>query len=216
VSPPDRIDFVIPAHNEEATIAHVVRAVVEAELGPVLVVADSCRDATAMLAHEAGAAVLVTNVANKGGAMHAGVVHSSADRIGFIDGDLTGLQPEHLHLLATYPDAMVVGTRDSTQRVTRFPSIGGERVLPRRVATAANLLGAGYRAEMRLAASAKRLGVPIVEVALHGLQHHTTLDPGRVIPRWREVWAGYREYQTVGRQRVASATGRRPPYAAGD
>jgi glycosyltransferase involved in cell wall biosynthesis len=211
---PDEISFVIPAHNEAATVADVVRAVLAAELGPALVVADSCRDATALLAHQAGAAVLVVDAGDKGGAMHAGLVHTEADRVGFIDGDLTGLQPEHVHLLASPRDAMVVGVRDSTQRLSAFPPIGGERVLPRRVALGANLPGAGYRAEMRLAAGARRLGVPIIEVALPGLQHHTTLDPGRVVPRWREVWKGYREYQDAGRRRVASTTGRRPPYTA--
>jgi hypothetical protein len=57
------------------------------------------------------------------------------------------------------------------------------RVLRRREALGANLSGASYRAKMRLAASAKQLGVPIVEVALPGLQHQTSLDPARIIPR---------------------------------
>jgi glycosyltransferase involved in cell wall biosynthesis len=205
---------VIPAHNEAATIAGVVRAVLAAELGSVVVVADSCRDSTAAIAHLAGAAVLVADAGDKGTAMHLGLLHPEADRSGFVDGDLIGLEPQHLRLLGFRPDAMVVGIRDSTQRISPFPPIGGERILPRRVAIGAGLLGAGYRSEMRLAASAKRLGVPLVEVPLRGLQHRTSLDPSLALPGWREVWKGYREYESVGRQRSRVISGRRPPYAA--
>ncbi len=49
---------VIPAHNEEATVAEVVRGVAARCGIPVIVVNDSSVDATARLAREAGAVVL--------------------------------------------------------------------------------------------------------------------------------------------------------------
>jgi hypothetical protein len=213
-SAPAAIDFIVCAHNEAATVGPVVCAILAAELGPVLVVADRCRDDTPDVAYRAGAAVLVAAAGDKGTAMHLGLAHGSAPRVGFIDGDLQGLAPEHVHRLASIPEAMVVGLRDCTQRMSGFPPIGGERVLPREIALRAGLLGAGYRAEMRLAAAAKCFRVPIVEVELSGVQHPTRLEPSRVTSRWRGVWGGYREYQQAARWRTITA--RHPPYAATD
>jgi hypothetical protein len=65
---------------------------------------------------------------------------------------------------------------------------------------------------MRLAAAAKRLGVPIVEVPLVGLEHPMRLEPSRVSSRWLGVWSGYQEYRQAGRWRTVQ--GRHPPYAA--
>jgi hypothetical protein len=93
---------------------------------------------------------------SSGSAMYR-VMHTDSERLGFLDADLVDLQPDHLHQLASRPDAMVVGLRDSTQRIIGFPPIGGERVLPRAVARGTDLAG-GYRAEMRLAATAKLWG----------------------------------------------------------
>jgi hypothetical protein len=206
------IDWIVCAHNESATIDGVVRAIVRARLGPVLVVADRCTDNTAFLAHQAGAAVLTANAGEKGTAMALGLMQTEADRVGFIDADLVGLRPDHLMLLSAWSDAMVVGLRDSTQRLAGFPPIGGERVLPCEIALRAGLQGSAYKAEMRLAAAAKRLGYPTVEVELRGLQHPTRLQPARVASRWHGVWRGYREYQAAERWRSSSS--RNPPYAA--
>src|SRR6478735_1804737 len=57
-----RLDVVVPAHNEEAVIAELMRSLVDQEgparLGRVLVVADHCSDRTAEVARQAGAEVL--------------------------------------------------------------------------------------------------------------------------------------------------------------
>ncbi|HEY2944444.1 MAG TPA: glycosyltransferase [Vicinamibacteria bacterium] len=57
-----RFDVVVPAHDEEATIAETVRSLLAVDyprsLYRVLVVADNCRDRTAEVAERAGARVL--------------------------------------------------------------------------------------------------------------------------------------------------------------
>ena len=205
------IAWIVPAHDEAPTVAAIVRAIAAARLGPVLVVADRCRDATGAEAQRAGAHVLTADAGDKGTAMHLGLAHSASERVGFIDADLIGLRPDHLHRLASIPDAMVVGL--ATWRIPGFPSIAGQRVLPRELAQAADLAGAGYRAEMELAAVARFRRVPIIEIPLPGLHHPTTIRPQRDICRWSDVWAGHRIYR-----RTAALSrrppDRRPPYSA--
>ena len=52
------VGILIPAFNEEATVADVVKVALESGLGEVLVVADGCTDWTARVAKAAGARVL--------------------------------------------------------------------------------------------------------------------------------------------------------------
>lgn len=70
-----RFDIVVPAHDEEATIAETVRSLLGVEypraLYRVLVVADNCGDRTAEVAETAGARVLVRRDAGRRGKGHA-------------------------------------------------------------------------------------------------------------------------------------------------
>jgi glycosyltransferase involved in cell wall biosynthesis len=207
------IAWIVPAHNEAPTVGAVARAIVVAELGPVLVIADRCQDHTAAEALRAGAAVLLADAGDKGTALALGLKHTNSERVGFIDADLLGLAPAHLHQLAALPDAMVVGLRDTTRRVAGFPPIGGERVLPRVIARGVGLAGAGYRAEMELAAVAKFWRVPIVEVELRGLEHPTRIRLEREVVRWSGVWAGHRSYRRTAAL-CRPVNGRRPSYSA--
>jgi 1,2-diacylglycerol 3-beta-glucosyltransferase len=62
-SPTKRVAVLVPAHDEEASIARCVRSLLDQayprELFEVIVIADNCTDATAPVAREAGADVLV-------------------------------------------------------------------------------------------------------------------------------------------------------------
>ncbi|GAA5511750.1 hypothetical protein Dcar01_00463 [Deinococcus carri] len=90
---------VIPAFNEEETVAEVVRAA--RELTPdVVVVSDGSSDRTAQVAREAGARVvdLPQNV-GKGPALRAGLEATAAEYVVMLDGDLLGLTREHLERL---------------------------------------------------------------------------------------------------------------------
>jgi glycosyltransferase involved in cell wall biosynthesis len=193
------IDFVVPAHNEQATVGAVVAAIQAARSArTVIVVSDASTDHTAAEAAARGAVVLQLDAGDKGSAMAAGLHMVSTPRVGFIDADLTGLTPQHIDQLAAMPaGVMAVGVRDTTARINSLPPIGGERILPTVVARAAGLEGAGYTAEMRLAHAAKRVGVPTEDVRLRGLQHRTNLTPTSV-RRWAQVGRGYASY-TFGR-----------------
>jgi 1,2-diacylglycerol 3-beta-glucosyltransferase len=70
-----RFDLIVPSHNEEENIAKTVKALLAIdyprELFRVVVVADNCVDATAALAAEAGAEVIVRNDATLRGKGYA-------------------------------------------------------------------------------------------------------------------------------------------------
>ena len=87
IAPSLRFDVVVPAHDEEATIAETVRSLLRVayprSLYRVLVVADNCEDGTADAAARAGAQVLVRRDPahrGKGHALAYAFAHVLADR----------------------------------------------------------------------------------------------------------------------------------------
>ncbi|MEU2718401.1 glycosyltransferase [Streptomyces sp. NPDC007205] len=84
------VAVVIPAHNEEATIGELVRAVLDQPypICQLIVVADSCTDRTAEVARQAGATlVLETTFKDKASNQNAALPHVTADVIVGFDGD---------------------------------------------------------------------------------------------------------------------------------
>ncbi|MFF7196114.1 glycosyltransferase [Streptomyces sp. NPDC008079] len=83
----EAIAVVIPAHNEEALLPAALEAVAAAARHPALaavrirtvVVADSCRDGTARIAHRAGALVVPVGFRSPGRARATGAEHALAE-----------------------------------------------------------------------------------------------------------------------------------------
>lgn len=152
---------VIPAHNEAANIGAVLAAAIGANVGPVIVVADSCDDDTAYLSMGVASSVVVIDAGDKGSAMAAGLSRVTDDATLFVDADVRGLKPEHVEALAIAPPAggMVVGLRDGAP-ATGLPPISGERRLPTEFARSIPLAGSGYRAELLIDAAVARAGLP--------------------------------------------------------
>lgn len=105
------VSVIIPARDEEATVGLIVgaiRAALMTGTSPLvedLVVVDSdSADATARVAHEAGARVVATTdvlpdiptVAGKGEAMWRGLAATEGDIIVFLDADLRSFTPEYV------------------------------------------------------------------------------------------------------------------------
>ncbi|MBI5370340.1 glycosyltransferase [Candidatus Uhrbacteria bacterium] len=134
---------IIPAFNEETTIAQVVRPLVTSEgIDEVVVVSDGSTDETAHLARREGATVLeLPRRGGKGEAMHFGVEQTTAQVLAFFDADLRGLTHEHVErLLLPVVNGgrwMNVGIRDRGRLWTwvshHLPLISGERAMRREV-----------------------------------------------------------------------------------
>ena len=94
-----RVVALVAAHNEEASIAATVAALLaqERRLERVVVIADNCSDATACVARAAGAEVveLSANQHRKSGALNAGfsLLENEADLLVTVDAD-TVLPPD--------------------------------------------------------------------------------------------------------------------------
>jgi len=135
-----KITAIIPAYNEEATVAEVVRVARSSKLiDEVLVVSDGSTDNTVETARAAGARVLELQKNNgKGSAMRLGVLDTNAPIVLFLDADLRGLTVDHLELLIwpviTGGRAMNAAQRDRgifNPLVRHLPLISGERVMTR-------------------------------------------------------------------------------------
>ncbi|MTI94463.1 MAG: glycosyltransferase family 2 protein [Firmicutes bacterium] len=135
-----KVAAIVPAYNEENTIAAVVKVLLASTLiDQTIVVSDGSTDNTATIASRLGALVvnLPENV-GKGGAMMAGIKQTDADYIMFLDADLIGLQKRHIEeLLAPVIEGnndMSLGvfkkgrrTTDLAQKVA--PYLSGQRVI---------------------------------------------------------------------------------------
>lgn len=139
-----RIAAIIPAYNEEQTVAEVVRSAKASELiDEIIAVSDGSEDKTAEEARTAGADKVLELPENygKGTAMFLGTKETSAEIIIFMDADVRGLTPPHIRqIIEPVLDgrrAMNVGTRDRGKFFNYFamqmPLIGGERALRRSV-----------------------------------------------------------------------------------
>ena len=180
-------DVVVCAHNEAKTIGAVLAAILGAPShGRLIVVADRCTDETAQIARDAGALVLEEEAGTKGSAMALGLREVESLDVAFCDADISGLTSEHVETLLTHPPhpGMVVLLRDGAPlSFGRWPSISGERRVPRRLADEAGLRGSGWKAELRINAACVAAGLPWAHVVARGVT-----NPRRSKPReWAQV-----------------------------
>lgn len=93
------VAVVIPAFNEEDTVAGVIK--VGLELTPdVVVTSDGSVDNTVKVAQQAGAKVIdLQPNGGKGPALKAALEATQAEYVVMLDADLTGLTLEHLNIL---------------------------------------------------------------------------------------------------------------------
>ncbi len=113
------VSLVIPAYNEEATIAAVVEEFRRVpHLDEIVVVDNNCKDKTAELAREAGARVVVESRPGYGAALMCGMSEAKGDILVLTEAD-GSFSARDVEKLLIYLDdaAMVMGTRTTRQLV---------------------------------------------------------------------------------------------------
>ncbi len=184
---------VIPALNEAARIADVVRhALADPATAEVIVVDDSSIDDTARFARQAGAQVVTSAMLGKGASMCDGVGVARCELIVFLDGDLSGLR-ENIVTDLCRPlmrgDAEFVKARFGRGggRVTEltakpmlkvfFPELAhfaqplGGLIAARRSLLKALTFEDGYGVDIGLLIDAHRAGARLAEVDIGSLEH---------------------------------------------
>lgn len=117
-----QVAVVVPAYNEEATIAEVVHDfLARPEADRVVVVDNNCRDATANRARSAGAEVIEEHAPGYGSAIRAGLDHAAetgAEILVIVEADGSFRASDLPKLLHYLEDCrMVLGTRTTRQMV---------------------------------------------------------------------------------------------------
>lgn len=197
-----RVVALVPARDEEDTVAQTVEALRRLPLEDVVVVDDGSSDATSAVALTAGATVLrIRGHAGKGGAMEGALDRlPPADVWLFADADL-GSSAEGLSMLL---DVVVSGRADMA--VAMFPPqagggmgmvrrasaamirllshyrpeapLSGQRAVTASCLAAVRPLAGGFGVETAMTIDAIRGGFQVVEIPVPGLAHRST---GRTI-----------------------------------
>ena len=195
---PAVVDAIIPARDEEPTVADVVRACRECRyVRDVIVVDDGSRDATGERAVEAGARVVaLVSDGSKAHAMEAGVHATDADAFLFVDADLLGLTSRHLDDIcrpfAENRAVMSIGTFDYrcwNWLVLRLPPTTGERILPRWVFEAVPPTKRdGYTIEVMINEVIAEGRLPTVARVMRGVTHRTKREKFGRFDGYRRTW----------------------------
>jgi glycosyltransferase involved in cell wall biosynthesis len=114
-----KVSVVVPAYDEEATIAGVVRDFrSHASVDEVVVVDNNCRDRTAEVAAAAGARVVAESRPGYGSALRRGMDEATGDILVLVEADGSFKAHDLSKFLCYLPDcAMVLGTRTTRQMV---------------------------------------------------------------------------------------------------
>lgn len=178
-----KVATVIPAYNEEKTIAQVIDVVVQIDLiGEVIVVSDGSTDETGSIALGKGAKVVeLERNLGKGGAMIAGIRQTDADVILFLDADLIGLTQKHIYdLLTPVIDAdveMTIGIFESGRVATNLaqkiaPWLSGQRAVKREIIENISHLDlTRFGVEIALTNYVEEKGIKVKEVFLRDMTH---------------------------------------------
>lgn len=214
------VAIILPAFNEEARIANVLRAATQSKLATeIIVVSDGSTDRTAEVARTFNVRVheLAYNQ-GKGAAMAAGVRLTKARYVAFIDADLGGLTGAHVDaIIQPILDRrcdMCVGIfrggkvwSDAAHKFT--PYFSGQRALKREIFESVS-----YIAELRLGVEyalnneARRRRARVLRVVLEGVSNcHKEQKLGVV----KGLAARTKMYKEIGEAMVKTAKRRQRP-----
>jgi polyisoprenyl-phosphate glycosyltransferase len=231
---PSRLAAIVPAYNEQETLADVV-SVLKATppVDEVLVVSDGSTDETVSIARALGVRVIhLKRNHGKGMAMAMGVAHTTAPILLFLDGDILNLSDYLIESLVAPVvagrSAMNVGVRNRGWLINSFhrtfgPLLSGQRCLRREVfeAVPADYLR-GFAIETALNWACRRLRLARSTTVLYGLEHRVKekkrgLAEG-VRARFEMFGAVLRAYLRLRFERPLPAPGGgvRPPIAEPD
>jgi CTP:molybdopterin cytidylyltransferase MocA len=228
LTPRARVAAIIPALNEERTIADVIRAAHEARtVDRVLVVDNGSTDNTAEICRETGVEVILCETRGKGEALAEGVqaLDDSFETLVFLDADLLNLKADDVDRLVlqvlTGESRMSCGIlKDASWRkpvyakrlLQYLPTLTGQRALRRSLFNEIRPCHyRGYGVEAALNRQCKRRLVS--RVALRGVRHITRRMKHAGETRQSQLRSAVEILMTYGRLYLRSIVGGRPASA---
>jgi glycosyltransferase involved in cell wall biosynthesis len=194
---PSRVAAIVPAYNEEETLADVLSVLRSSELvGEIIVVSDGSDDRTAQVAQALGVrAIELKHNQGKGVAMALGVIHTRAPILVFLDGDILNLSDYLLRQLIEpvihHRCEMNIGIRSRGWLLDEIhrrsgPLLSGIRCLRREIfeAVPEDFLE-GFRIEAALNWTCRHLGRRCGTTVFYQLKH-------RVKEKKLGLWQGSR------------------------
>lgn len=196
--------ILIPAFNEEATVAGIVKTALATAFGPVLVVDDGSSDGTSQKALDAGASVLrLLNNLGKGGAVYEGIRALKTKVVVLIDADLTGLTPHHIVALAKpvldnkadMTRGIFTGGRWRTTAAQQLtPQLNGQRAILRdKLLSLEHIRESRYGIEILITNAAKHLGWKQMDVPLQDVSQVMKEEKRGIIAGFRYRIGMYRD-----------------------
>lgn len=189
----EKVSVIVPAFNEEETVANVVSVIKELSyVSEIIVVDDGSTDNTKEVAEKAGARLISHKVnQGKGAALTTGYMNTSCDIIAFIDADIHNLTSKKVDKIIK---PILDGKTDITKtkfaresgRVTEltakpllnffFPEINFEQPLSGQFAARKSTLRRinfeqDYGIDVGIVLDADAQGIPILEVDIGEIQH---------------------------------------------
>ena len=190
---PMSVSVIIPAYNEEKTVANVIKTVKSLNyIDEIIVVNDGSTDSTEQTAMEAGATVLShTKNRGKGAAIKTGFKNSKGDIVLFLDADLQELIPKQVDkmikpILNGEADVIKTKFKREAGRVTEltakpllnffFPEIKFEQPLSGQFAAKRSFLKNikledDYGVDVGIVLDADVMGVRVKEVDIGNISH---------------------------------------------
>ena len=187
------VSVIIPAYNEEKTVANVIKTVKSLNyIDEIIVVNDGSVDNTEQTAKEAGATVLShTKNRGKGAAIKTGFKNSKGDIVLFLDADLQELVPNQVDkmirpILNGETDVIKTKFKREAGRVTEltakpllnffFPEIKFEQPLSGQFAAKRSFLKSiqledDYGVDVGIVLDADVMGVRVKEVDIGNISH---------------------------------------------
>lgn len=203
---PPRVAAIVPAYNEQETLAAVLTVLKATPLiQETLVVSDGSTDDTVGIARSMGLRTIHLRTNHgKGMAMAVGVAHTDADILVFVDGDILNLSDSMMTRLiepvVSGRSGMNVGVRHRGDLIDAIhcstgPLLSGIRCLRREVFEAVPESHIeGFAIETGLNWACRQLGLPVTTTVLHGLKH---LVKEKKRGLWRGMAARFHMFGTV-------------------